>query len=418
MNSAPHNVCYAQSGGVTAVINTSAAAVIQAARAHPALGHVYAAQDGILGVLQENLYETWRESPAALRHLAQTPGGAFGSCRIKLPDPAKDMQPFVRLRDVFRAHHIGYFLYNGGNDSADTALKLSTAFRRLDYPLVTVGVPKTIDNDLAVTEVCPGFPSAAKYIAVSVAETALDVASMATTSTKVFVLEVMGRHAGWLAAAAGLAVSDDGGALLILPPEVVWQPAHFVAALHRCVRRCGYAVVVVSEGLCNAQGELLSAGGVDQFSHHQLGGVAPIIAEVVRQAGYKCHWSVADYLQRSARHLASAVDVAQAAALGEAAIKMAAAKQDGHMPIIRRLADSPYRWQVAAAPLSRIANRERKMPRTFFNHRNYRITAACRRYLSPLICGEAYPTYQRNGLPAYAALKKTLTPKKLPIHKI
>jgi 6-phosphofructokinase 1 len=355
-----HNLCYAQSGGVTAVINTSAAAVIAAAKTTPAVHRVYAAQNGILGVLNEELIETWHESGKSLRQLEQTPGGAFGSCRVKLPDPNDDLVPYARLMDVFAAHDIRYFLYNGGNDSADTAMKLSAAARTLNYPLVVVGVPKTIDNDLAATDTCPGFPSAAKYVAVSIAETMLDVASMSATSTKVFVLEVMGRHAGWLAAAAGMAVPVGGGALMILPPEVPWRRAHFVATLHRRVKKYGYAAVVVSEGLCDSKGNFLSADGTDQFAHHQLGGVAPIIADVAKHAGYKCHWGVADYMQRAARHIASAVDAKQAVAVGEVAVQLAVQGKNAYTPVIRRLSDSPYRWRVEATSLKKVANRERR----------------------------------------------------------
>lgn len=413
--SPPPHLCYAQSGGVTAVINTTAAAVIAAVAKTAAIGRVYAAQNGILGVLNEELYETWRETKTALTQLAQTPGGAFGSCRVKLPAPADDLAPYKRLFAVFRAHNIGYFLYNGGNDSADTALKLSAAAAKLDYPLTTVGIPKTIDNDLAATDTCPGFGSAAKYVAVSTAETMLDVASMARTSTKVFVLEVMGRNAGWLAAAAGLSVPADGGALLILPPEVSFRRAHFVAALKRQIRKHGFAVVVVAEGVRNSKGKFLSANNTaDAFSHQQLGGVAPQLAAIAATAGYKCHWSVADYLQRSARHIASATDARQAAALGEAAVALAAQGNNATMPVIRRRADSPYRWSVETASLKNIANRERKMPANFFDHEKYRITAACRRYLAPLIQGEAYPQYGSNGLPRYARLKNIRARKKLP----
>ena len=407
------NLCYAQSGGVTAVINTSAAAVIDAAANNRNIGRVYAAKNGILGVLQEELAETWRETPQTRARLAFTPGGAFGSCRYKLPSPADNIAPHRRLMDVFRAHNIKYFLYNGGNDSADTALKLSAASKMLDWPLTTVGIPKTIDNDLAATDCCPGFGSAAKYVAVSVAETTFDVASMSRTSTKVFILEVMGRHAGWLASAAGL--SDDFGALMVIPPETPFRRAHFVKVLRKRVKQCGFAVVVVSEGARDTNGQFLSASeSADAFAHQQLGGAAPQIAAIVKDAGFKCHWSVADYLQRAARHIASKTDSEQAWALGAAAVKLAVQGKNASMPVIRRTSDSPYRWKVETAALKNIANRERKMPATFYNPETYRITAACRRYLSPLIAGESPPTFGKDGLPQYARPANILTRKMLP----
>ena len=407
------NLCYAQSGGVTAVINTSAAAVIQQANQTSKIGRVYAAKNGILGVLHEELAETWRETPQNRKRLAFTPGGAFGSCRYKLPDPNLNLIPHQRLMNVFRAHNIQYLLYNGGNDSADTALKLSSSSKMLDWPLVTVGIPKTIDNDLASTDCCPGFGSAAKYVAVSVAETTLDVASMSRTSTKVFVLEVMGRHAGWLAASAGLA--DSFGALMIITPEVPFRRNHFVKTLQKRVKQCGFAVVVVSEGAKYDNGEFLSASeSADAFAHKQLGGAAPQIASIVKDAGFKCHWSVADYLQRAARHVASKTDAEQAWALGTAAVKLALQGKNASMPVIHRTSNNPYRWKVKSAMLKNIANKERKMPASFYNPETYRITSPCKRYLSPLIAGEAPPTFGKDGLPQYARLANFLTRKKLP----
>ena len=406
------NLCYAQSGGVTAVINVSAAAVLDAADAHPGVGKVYAAKNGILGLLREELAETWRETKSSRALLAQTPGGAFGSCRVKLPAVRENPELYRRLFAVCRARDIRGFLYNGGNDSADTALKLSAAAKVFGEPLAAIGIPKTIDNDLAASDSCPGFGSAAKYIAVSVAEAALDVESMARTSTKVFILEVMGRNAGWLAAAAGLSEREE---LLIVPPEAAFRRAHFVAALRRRVKECGFAVVVVSEGARDSRGEFLSAAkSADAFAHRQLGGVAPHIAEIVRDAGFKCHWGVADYLQRSARHLASQTDFAHAAALGRAAVRLAADGENAAMPVIRRLSDSPYRWKVETAQLQAVANRERKLPAHFYNRETYRITPACRRYLAPLIRGEAGSVYGKNGLPLRARLKNILARKKLP----
>ena len=407
---------YAQSGGVTAVINATAGAVIQAARARRV--RVLAGRNGILGALREELYDTSRLSPAQVRALANTPGGAFGSCRVKLKSLEADRAKYERLLEVFRAHEVRWFLYNGGNDSADTALKISQLAEASGYELTCVGVPKTIDNDLAVTDCCPGFGSAAKYTAVSVLEASLDVAAMADTSTKVFVYEVMGRHAGWLAAAAGLAgAKPDDAPHLILFPEVPFDEANFLARVQAVVAKVGYCVVVVSEGAKRADGKFLaeSEGSVDAFGHAQLGGAGPLIAGLVKsKLGLKVHWTVPDYLQRSARHLASKIDFAQAQAVGNAAVEYALAGRNGVMPVIRRLSDAPYRWKVEAAPLSSIANHEKKMPANFIANDGYGITAACRRYLAPLVRGEAPTAWGRDGLPAYARPVLRLVPKRLP----
>lgn len=414
MPAAKKNICYAQSGGVTAVINATAAAIIKEAKRVRGVGRVYAAKNGILGLLHEELCETWHEPAEQINALAHTPGGAFGSCRYKLPDPQQNDAPYRRLLEVCRAHNIGHLLYNGGNDSADTSLKIAAAMKTLGGDLACIGVPKTIDNDLPATDCCPGFGSVAKYTAVSVMETLRDLAAMARTSTKVFILEVMGRHAGWIAAAGGLA-AESRGPVLILFPEVPFNPPAFIAALSERVGTHGYAVVVVSEGIKNAQGKFLSsAGAKDSFSHQQLGGVAPHIAALVgEQVGYKCHWAVADYMQRSARHIASKTDLQQAEAVGRAAVRLAAKGASGVMPVIWRLADCPYQWEVGEAPLKRIANRERKMPANFITADKYFITPTCRRYLSPLIMGEAPPPYE-NGLPVMARLLNKVAAKKLP----
>ncbi len=417
------NVCYAQSGGVTAVINASAAAVADAVRGEKRLGKLYAARNGILGVLREELIETWRAPQQIWRQLRHTPGGAFGSCRVKLPPHTDAPQTYARLFAVFRAHDIGAFLYNGGNDSADTALKIMRAARAVNAPLAVAAIPKTIDNDLAQTDASPGFGSAAKYIAVTVAETTLDLAAMAETSTKVFILEVMGRHAGWLAAAGGLA-AKDGARHLIVFPEIPFSRARFIAAVKKKVCAGGYVVVVASEGARDEGGRFLSAGGSDAFAHRQLGGVAPLLAEMIRaDAGLKCHWAVADYAQRSARHLASLADLRHTRALAAAAVGYAAAGKSGLMPVLRRLPNvnnannAAVKWEVKAAPLSKIANKERKMPRGFISRDGFFITARCRRYLSPLIKGEESPPYGGDGLPIYARPQWQLAKKRLPGYK-
>ena len=407
---------YAQSGGVTAVINATAAAVIAEARAHKV--KVLAARNGILGALREDLIDTGKESAASIRALAHTPGGAFGSCRFKLKSLEADRPRYERLLDVLRAHDVRYFLYNGGNDSADTAWKVSRLAQAFGYPLHCIGVPKTIDNDLAVTDTCPGFGSAAKYTAVSVREAALDVAAMADTSTKVFIYEAMGRHAGWLAAAAGLAgQSPDDAPQIILLPERAYDEAAFLAQVRKVVEKVGWCVVVASEGIHTVDGRFVAdaGGSKDSFGHTQLGGVAAYLADRVKQGlGYKVHWTLPDYLQRSARHLASRTDWSQAQAVGKAAVRYALEGRNAVMPVIVRGSDAPYRWRIEPAPLAKIANHEKKMPASFIRKDGFGITERARRYLAPLIQGEAPLPYGRDGLPKYVTLKNVAVAKKLP----
>ncbi|MGB5352841.1 MAG: 6-phosphofructokinase [Woeseia sp.] len=402
------NAFYAQSGGVTAVINASACGVIETARQHRnKIGNVYAGRNGIIGALTEDMIDTNRESAATIAALRHTPGGAFGSARYKLKGLDENRAEYERLINVFRAHDIGYFFYNGGNDSMDTAHKVSEIAKRMDYPIQCLGIPKTVDNDLPITDNCPGFGSVAKYVAVSTREAALDVLSMAKTSTKVFILEVMGRHAGWIAAAGGLAGSAPGDAPhIILFPEIPFDKSAFLAKVKSCVEKYDYCVIVVSEGASYKDGKFLAEAGTrDAFGHAQLGGVAPVVANMVREAlGYKYHYAVADYLQRSARHIASKVDVEQAYAVGRAAVKFALAGKTAVMPVIKRVSDKPYRWKIAEAPLSKIANKEKMLPRHYITKDGFGITEAARRYLAPLIKGEDYPPYI-NGLPKYVSLK-------------
>ena len=407
---------YAQSGGVTAVINATASAVIQAARSRKV--RVLAARNGILGALREELIDTSTMSTSQVKALAHTPGGAFGSCRLKLKSLEADRAKYERLLDVFRAHDVRWFLYNGGNDSADTAQKISQLAAEYDYPLTCVGVPKTIDNDLAVTDCSPGFGSAAKYTAVSVLEAALDVAAMSETSTKVFIYEAMGRHAGWLAAAAGLAGTGRNDApQIILFPERAYDEAAFLAQVDAVVKRIGWCVVVASEGIRGAGGRFVAdaGGGKDSFGHTQLGGVASYLAATVKDAlGYKVHWTLPDYLQRSARHIASKTDLEHALAVGRKAVEFALAGKNAVMPVIVRTSDSPYRWSVEAAPLAKIANREKTMPPGFIRKDGFGITAAARRYLQPLIAGEAFPPFGRDGLPVYVVLDQATIRRTLP----
>ena len=412
----PKNLLYAQSGGVSAVINATAAGVIATARKHKSkISRVYAGKNGILGILREELFDTHEESDASIKQLIHTPGGAFGSCRYKLKDPKVDSAKYERFLEVCDAHNIGYFLYNGGNDSADTSNKISAMAAERGLDLICIGVPKTIDNDLALTDFCPGFASAAKYTAVSVREAGLDVAAMAETSTKVFIMEVMGRHAGWLAASGGLAgKTPDDAPHIILFPERSFDPPTFLAKVKQTVERVGYCVVVVSEGVKTVDGHFLAESGIkDAFGHSQLGGAAQEIASLVRaQLGLKFHFAVPDYLQRSARHLASAVDVDVAYKVGEAAVQYAIAGKNAVMPVVKRLSSYPYRYEIKAAPLAQIANKERFMPDDFIREDGFGITAAARRYLEPLIVGEAYPPYKK-GLPEYVSLKNRLLSKKL-----
>ena len=409
------NAFYAQSGGVTAVINASACGVIETALRSSRIGKVYAGRDGIVGALTEDLIDVGRESRANIRALKYTPAGAFGSARFKLKSIEQNRAEYERLIAVFRAHNIGYFFYNGGNDSMDTALKVSQLGAALGFPITCVGVPKTVDNDLPHTDCCPGFGSVAKYVAVSTREAALDVASMARTSTRVFVLEVMGRHAGWIAAASGLAGKSPAEAPhIILFPEVPFEQQRFLERVRAAVEACGYCVIVASEGAAYADGRFLAdAGTRDAFGHTQLGGVAPVVANMVREAhGYKYHWAVADYLQRSARHIASKVDVEQAYAVGKAAVELALQGLNAVMPVIVRRTHRPYRWSVGHVPLAEVANKEKKLPRDYLREDGFGISAACRRYLEPLIAGEAYPPY-RDGLPDYVQIRGVSVRRKL-----
>lgn len=413
---APKNAFYAQSGGVTAVINASACGVIETARKHKnKIGKVYAGRNGIIGALEEDLIDTGKESPRAIAALRHTPAGAFGSCRYKLKSLEQNRAEYERLIEVFEAHDIGYFFYNGGGDSADTCLKVSQLSKSMGYPIQAIHVPKTVDNDLPITDNCPGFGSVAKYIATSVREASFDVASMAKTSTKVFIIEVMGRHAGWIAAAGGLASSEDCELpIVILFPEIAFDRKKFMEAVEAKVRKHGYVSVVVSEGVKGPDGNFLSDQGLrDAFGHAQLGGVAPVVANMIKEdLDLKYHWAVADYLQRAARHIASKTDVDQAYATGKAAVEMALKGKNSVMPAITRKSDKPYRWTVTEAALSRVANKEKFMPKNFISRDGLGITAKCRTYLEPLIKGEDYPPY-KNGLPQYVRLKNSPVKKKL-----
>ncbi|MCV6623560.1 MAG: 6-phosphofructokinase [Cellvibrionaceae bacterium] len=412
---AKKNAFYAQSGGVTAVINASACGVIEAARASKQIGKVYAGHNGIIGALREELIDTSKESAKTIAALRHTPSGAFGSCRYKLKSVEENRAEYERLIEVFKAHNIGYFFYNGGGDSADTCLKISQLSQTMGYPIQAIHVPKTVDNDLPITDNSPGFGSVAKYVSVSIKEAGLDVASMCESSTKVFIMEVMGRHAGWIAAAGGLAAEEEGDAPhIILFPEIAFNKEKFLKKVKQCVKKYGFCAIVASEGAQYKDGTFLAdAGTTDAFGHKQLGGVAPTLANMVKEElGYKYHWALADYLQRAARHIASGTDVEQAYAVGQAAVEMALAGKNAVMPAIIRGKGKKYKWSIGEAPLDQVANVEKMMPRNYISKDGFGISEAGRDYLLPLIQGEDLPPF-KNGLPQYAKLKKVMVDKKL-----
>ena len=414
------NAIYAQSGGVTSVINATASAVIEASRKSKKINKLYAGKDGIIGILNEELIDTSLENFSDIKKLMHTPGGAFGSCRHKLKDVNQSKREYERLIDVFKAHDIGYFFYNGGGDSQDTSNKIAQYTKDAGFPVTCIGIPKTIDNDLPYTDNCPGFGSVAKYIATSTKEAALDVKSMSKSSTKVFIFEVMGRHAGWLAASAGLAKSKNNSAPhIILLPEISFNEKLFLKKVKEVVKKEDYCVIVVSEGAKYKNGKFLAdAGTVDSFGHKQLGGVAPRIAEMIsNKLGFKYHWAVSDYLQRSARHISSQVDLDHAYAVGKAAVEYASSGENAIMPIIVRKKTKSYSWEVGKVALSKVANIEKKMPRNFISKDGFGITQSCKNYLSPLIQGEAWAPFE-DGVIQTASLKNKLIRKKLRNFKI
>ena len=414
------NAFYAQSGGVTSVINATAAALILESKKHKTkIGKVFAGKNGILGALKEELIDTSKESLSAINSLKSTPGGVFGSCRVKLKSLDENKKEYMRLIDVFKAHDIGYFFYNGGNDSADTAYKVSQISKKLGYPINCIAIPKTVDNDLAVTDCCPGFGSAAKYIATSTMEASLDVASMCETSTKVFILEVMGRHAGWMAASSALArTSKNDPPHIILLPEVVFNQSKFLDKIRKCVKKNGYCVIVASEGVKNSKGKFLAESDTkDAFGHTQLGGVAPYLGSMIsKKLKLKNHWAVSDYLQRSARHIASQTDLLHAEAVGIHAVKYAVKGMNGVMPVIVRGKGKKYSWKISPVSLSKIANVEKKLPKSYISGNGFDVTSKAVKYLSPLIKGEAYPKF-KDGIPVTQKLKLLQVKKKLPLWK-
>ena len=408
----PANAFYAQSGGVTSVINASACGVIETANKSSKINKVLCGKNGILGALNEELFDTSKEKKSEIAKLRQTPGGAFGSCRFKLQDPIKQKKEYLRLFEVFKAHNIEYFFYNGGGDSQDTTFKVSKMARKLKLPLTCIGIPKTVDNDLPITDCSPGFGSVAKYVATSTLEAGLDVRSMSETSTKVFILEVMGRHAGWIAAASALASTNETDPPhIILMPEVPFVKKKFIDKVKQTVANEGFCVVVASEGTRYKNGMFLADSGLkDAFGHKQLGGVAPVLAQMISSIGLKNHWAVSDYLQRSARHISSKTDLDQAYAVGKKAVEFALAGKNAVMPVIKRLSNKPYKWKIESASLSKVANVEKTLPKGYISKDGFTISSKGLDYLAPLIKGEP-PMEFKNGIPVVAKLKNILVKK-------
>ncbi|MDH4225208.1 MAG: 6-phosphofructokinase [Deltaproteobacteria bacterium] len=413
------NAIYAQSGGVTSVINASAYGVITAAMESGKIGSVLAGMNGINGVIEEDLIDLSREKPEVIESLRAMPGGAFGSCRRKLKDMDKDKAVFQRILDVCAAHDVGYFFYNGGNDSMDTCHKLAQFAKANNAPLTVVGVPKTVDNDLPITDCSPGFASAAKYNVISMMEASRDLESMARDSTKVFVMETMGRHAGWIAAATGLAqITEKDGPHIILLPEVPMDHGRLMAKVKATVEKIGYCAITVSEGAQTPDGKFLAESGTrDAFGHAQLGGAGTALQEMIKkELGYKTHGALLDYCQRSARHISSKVDVEQAIASGKKAVELALKGESGQMAIIVRESAKPYKWSMGQTSAGNIANAEKVMPKEFISEDGMHITQAFRDYCLPLIEGEDPPPF-KNGMPVYLRLEKHMAPKKLPAFK-
>ena len=408
----PANAFYAQSGGVTSVINASACGVIETANKSSKINKVLCGKNGILGALNEELFDTSKEKKSEIAKLRQTPGGAFGSCRFKLQDPKKQKKEYLRLFEVFKAHNIEYFFYNGGGDSQDTTFKVSKMAKELKLPLTCIGIPKTVDNDLPITDCSPGFGSVAKYVATSTLEAGLDVKSMSETSTKVFILEVMGRHAGWIAAASALAARNETDPPhIILMPEVPFAKKKFINKVKQTVANEGFCVVVASEGARYKNGMFLADSGLkDAFGHKQLGGVAPVLAQMISSIGLKNHWAVSDYLQRSARHISSKTDLDQAYAVGKKAVEFALAGKNAVMPVIKRLSNKPYKWKIESASLSKVANVEKTLPKGYISKDGFTISSKGLDYLAPLIKGEP-PMEFKNGIPVVAKLKNILVKK-------
>ena len=408
------NLLYLQSGGVSSVINVSACGVLEEAYRHSQLiTGIYSAAFGIHGLLNEEIYDVTNLNKETLRAIRCMPGGVFGSSRHRIVDAHEDDSEYQRLLNIFRAHGISCFLYNGGGGSMAAAEKIADYCRTLNFPISCIGIPKTIDNDMEQTDNCPGYGSVAKFTATTTREAGLDVASTYTSSTKVLLMEVMGRHAGWIAAAAGLAQQEvDDPPHLIIFPERPLNKKDFLNKVDECVKRIGYCVVIVAEGARGEDGEYINAN-VTSSGHRQLGGAAMVLAILIKELlGYKYHCVISDYLQRSARHLSSQVDVEHAYAVGSAAVRYALAGKDCVVPMITRISSSPYKWKINEVSLKVVANKEKFLPQSYISKDGYGISDTAREHILPLIQGEAYPIYQ-DGLPQMTRHRFPLLTKKL-----
>jgi len=415
-----NNVLYAQAGGVSAVINASAAAVIEKVQKHPdQFGKIYTALNGIKGVLEEALIDVSNMSSETLERLKHQPGAAFKACRFDLDPLEHNTAQYERVLEVFKTYEIGYFFYNGGNGSMVTAQKVADYCGEHGHPVICVGVAKTIDNDLDLSHCSPGFGSAAKYIATSFLEASLDIISMHETSSKFFVMECMGRNTGWLTLAAGLAkeVIPDLP-LILLPAERAFNKTLFIQKVEQLISEKGYCVCAVSEGLQDEQGEYLAIAGIEhtlERDYTQLGGVGSYLSHMVSQhIQSKTHCAVPDYLQRSASHIVSQTDWQMAYDAGKASVEAALRGAHGVLPIIEVTGENPLTWCFKTVELEAVANLEKTVPDNFLTEDGMDITPAALDYLRPLIQGER-PVHFKNGLPdiaimSFVQVQKKLTP--------
>ena len=399
------NALYIQSGGMTSVLNNAAYTIIKTIQKYPKkIGKLYAGIYGIVGVLEDNLLDISTLSEIQIENIKNSPGGVFGTSRYKIKSINEDFAIYETLVNIFIKYNIHYIFYNGGNDSVDTALKLSKITKKFDYKLYCIAVPKTIDNDIACTDVSPGFGSAAKYIATSMYEASIDLKSMCKTSTKVFIMEIMGRHAGWLTAASAVWKNNDSDPPHIcLLPEIPFNQERFLKLVTNSVNKYGYCSIAVSEGLKDETHKFISHKNTnDTFGHTQLGGVSSVLANIIQiNLGYKCHYAIPDYLQRAAKHLCSKLDIEIANAVGKAAVEFAIQQKNNVMPCIKKIQTNPYLYEIECISLDNIANVEKKMPLNFIDKENLTITSECKEYILPFVSGEVFPKYSENGKPIY-----------------
>jgi 6-phosphofructokinase 1 len=407
------NAVFAQSGGPTTVINSSMSGAVLEAMRHKQFKTLFGAKNGILGVLQEELFDFRKEDPKMLQALRTTPAAAAGSCRYKVKSDAD----YARVMEVFQARNIRYFFYAGGNDSMDTADKVARMARDRNYDMCVMGIPKTIDNDLACTDHCPGYGSVAKYNATMVMEAGKDTEALYTTDTTT-VQEVMGRNAGWIAAATGLAQRNEEDAPhLIYVPEIPVSLETMEKQIRECLKRLGRCVITVCEGCKNEKGEYLSEiggdFGKDAFGHKQLGGVGEYLANFIeKQIGVKARRNKPGTLQRNGMHWASKTDVDEAFMCGQEAVRQASKGVTGHMVTLVRKSNTPYSCVTGLAKLSDVANGESLLPREFMNESGSHISKKFRAYLAPLVKGDVKIPMAPDGLPLYGRLKRKLVAKK------